>query len=102
MDEAILRRIALDVGTEATRAAEKIMDDISDRDKDLFDKRILTIKCTFKANADKGTLDLDIETKTDLAKTKLGRAYGYHWMKGQMVLKDLEDDDAEDQSREAI
>ena len=100
MDEAILRRIAMDVGTEATRAAEKIMDDINDQDKDLFDKRILTIKCTFRANADKGTLDLDIETKTDLAKTKLGRVYGYQWMEGQMVLED--DDDAEDQSREAI
>lgn len=100
MDEAILRRIAMDVGAEAARAAEKIMDDISDQDKDLFDKRTLTIKCTFKANADKGTLDLDIETKTDLAKTKLGRVYGYQWMEGQMVLED--DDDEEDQSREAI
>ena len=100
MDEAILRRIGLDVGAEATRAAEKIMDDISDQGKDLFDKRILTIKCTFRANADKGTLDLDIETKTDLAKTKLGRVYGYQWMEGQMVLED--DDGAEDQSREAI
>lgn len=100
MDEAVLRRIGLDVGTEATRAAEKIMDDINDQGKDLFDKRILTIKCTFRANADKGTLDLDIETKTDLAKTKLGRVYGYQWMEGQMVLED--DDGAEDQSREAI
>lgn len=99
MDDAILRRIAMDVGAEAARAAEKIMDDINDQGKDLFDKRILTIKCTFKANADKGTLDLDIETKTDLAKTKLGRVYGYQWMEGQMV---LEDDDGEDQSREAI
>lgn len=99
MDEAILRRIAMDVGAEAARAAEKIMDDINDQGKDLFDKRILTIKCTFKANADKGTLDLDIETKTDLAKTKLGRVYGYQWMEGQLV---LEDDDDEDQSREAI
>lgn len=100
MDDAILRRIAMDVGAEAARAAEKIMDDINDQGKDLFDKRILTIKCTFKANADKGTLDLDIETKTDLAKTKLGRVYGYQWMEGQMVLED--DDGAEDQSREAI
>lgn len=99
MDEAILRRIAMDVGAEAARAAEKIMDDINDQGKDLFDKRILTIKCTFRANADKGTLDLDIETKTDLAKTKRGRVYGYQWMEGQMV---LEDDDDEDQSREAI
>lgn len=99
MDDAILRRIAMDVGAEAARAAEKIMDDINDHGKDLFDKRILTIKCTFRANADKGTLDLDIETKTDLAKTKLGRVYGYQWMEGQMV---LEDDDDEDQSREAI
>lgn len=99
MDQSILRRIGLDVGLEATRAAEKIMDDINDQGKDLFDKRILTIKCTFRANADKGTLDLDIETKTDLAKTKLGRVYGYQWMEGQMV---LEDDDDEDQSREAI
>lgn len=99
MDATILRRIGLDVGAEAMRAAEKIMDDISDQGKDLFDKRILTIKCTFKANADKGTLDLDIETKTDLAKTKLGRVYGCQWMEGQLV---LEDDDDEDQSREAI
>ncbi len=99
MNEAILRRIGLDVGAEATRAAEKIMDDLSDQDKNPIDKRTLTIKCTFVQNPDKGTLDLDIETKTDLAKTKLGRVYGYQWMEGQMV---LEDDDAEDQSREAI
>ena len=100
MDEAVLRRIGLDVGTEATRAAEKIMDDINDQGKDPLDKRTMTIKCTFTPNPDKGTLDLDIETKTDLAKTKLGRAYGCQWMEGQMVLED--DDDAEDQSREAI
>lgn len=99
MDGAVLRRIGLDVGAEAMTAARTIMDDINDQGKDLFDKRILTIKCTFKANANKGTLDLDIETKTDLAKTKLGRVYGCQWMEGQMV---LEDDDAEDQSREAI
>ncbi len=99
MDGAVLRRIGLDVRAEAMTAARTIMDDINDQGKDLFDKRILTIKCTFKANANKGTLDLDIETKTDLAKTKLGRVYGCQWMEGQMV---LEDDDAEDQSREAI
>ena len=100
MDEAVLRRIGLDVGSEAMRAVEKIMDDISDQDKNPFDKRTLTIKCTFVQNPDKGTLDLDIETKTDLAKTKLGRVYGCQWMEGQMVLED--DDDAEEQSREAI
>ena len=99
MDEAVLRRIGLDVGTEAMRAVEKIMDDINDQDKNPIDKRTLTIKCTFVQNPDKGTLDLDIETKTDLAKTKLGRVYGCQWMEGQLV---LEDDDDEDQSRKAI
>lgn len=100
MDEAVLRRIGLDVGTEAMAAVEKIMDDINDQNKNPLDKRTLTIKCTFAPNPDKGTLDLDIETKTDLAKSKLGRVYSYQWMEGQMVLEDY--DGAEDQSREAI